>query len=80
MNYDFIIDTKTQKLISMAKQFNKQNAVYPQIVERLIEQKYTVKQELSISRQRDKKPQEFEEYDTYCEACKQYAKELLGIE
>ena len=79
MEYNFIITNEMQKLISMAKQFGREEQAKPKIIEELIAQRYTIRQELSIQRQRDVKPQEYEEYNNYCEACKSYAKELLGL-
>lgn len=40
-----------------------------------IRKKYTINDELAILRQRDSKPQEFEEYNTYVENCKAKYKE-----
>ena len=42
-----------------------------------IRQKYSVNQELAILRQRDTKPEEFTEYNTYVEQCKAEVKEEL---
>lgn len=53
--------------------------VYPKLVRDLINEKYSIYDELAIQRQRDTKPLEFEEYNNYCEQCKQEAKELLNI-
>lgn len=47
---------------------------YEERVEQLIREKYNVNQELAIQRQRETKPNEFEEYFTYCEECKAKAK------
>ena len=80
MEYNFIITDEMNTLIKLAKLNNAGELVKPQIVESFIAQRYTIRQELSIQRQRDVKPQEYEEYNNYCEACKSYAKELLGIE
>ena len=52
---------------------------YPQLVENKIRKKYSVSAELAILRQRDTKPEEFAEYNTYCEQCKAQAKTELGI-
>ena len=79
MEYNFIITDEMKTLIKLAKLNNAGELVKPQIVESLIAQRYTIRQELSIQRQRDTKPQEYEEYNSYCEACKSYAKELLGL-
>ena len=67
------------KKIELAKHFNKQKELYPEIVESLIRERYTISQELAIHRQRDTKPSEFAEYNTFCEDCKALAKEMLGI-
>ena len=53
--------------------------VYGQEVDRLIRRRYTLSQELAIMRQRDKKPEEWEAYNAYCEECKAEAKkEVYG--
>ena len=39
-----------------------------------IRERYTIDQEFAILRQRDTKPEEFAEYDKYCEECKARAK------
>ena len=79
MEYNFIITDEMKSLIKLAKLNNAGELVKPQIVESLIAQRYTIRQELSIQRQRDVKPLEYEEYNSYCEVCKTYAKELLGL-
>lgn len=50
---------------------------YEERVEQLIRERYTANQELAIQRQRETKPDEFEEYFTYCEECKAFAKNGL---
>ena len=40
----------------------------------LIREKYSLNDELAILRQRDTKPDEFAEYNTYVEQCKEEAK------
>ena len=52
---------------------------YPQLVESKIRKKYSVSAELAILRQRDTKPEEFTEYNNFCEQCKAQAKTELGI-
>ncbi len=44
-----------------------------------IRKKYTLDQELSVQRQRDTKPEEFQEYFEYCEECKEKVKEALNV-
>ena len=52
---------------------------YPQLVEKYIREKYTLSAELAILRQRDTKPEEFNEYNAYAESCKERAKnEIYG--
>ena len=43
---------------------------YKQKVSCLIREKYSIDDEIAIIRQRDTKPEEFAEYNTYCEECK----------
>ena len=50
---------------------------YEERVVELIREKYTIDDELAILRQRDSKPNEFAEYNEYCEKCKATAKEEL---
>lgn len=48
---------------------------YEERVVELIRLRYSIDAELAIQRQRDSKPEEFAEYNTYCEVCKIQAKE-----
>lgn len=52
---------------------------YPQLVEKKIRTKYSVSAELAILRQRNSKPEEFAEYNAFCELCKAEAKNELNI-
>lgn len=52
---------------------------YEQQVVALIREKYTSDDETALLRQRDTKPEEFEEYFAYCEECKKTVKQKLGI-
>ena len=47
---------------------------YPILVEKYIREKYSLSDELAILRQRDTKPEEFNEYNVYAEECKKIAK------
>jgi len=67
------------KKIQLAIKFGKQEELYPELVEELIRQRYNISQELAIHRQRDTKPTEFAEYNSYCEECKATAKRILKI-
>lgn len=44
-----------------------------------IREKYSLQQEQALARQKDSKPEKWEEYYDYCEECKKKAKEQLGI-
>ena len=54
-----------------------QQMSYSTTVSSLIRKRYSVNDELAILRQRDSKPDEFAEYNTYCEQCKAKAKSLI---
>lgn len=57
----------------------KENSInYEQLVISKIREKYTIDQELAILRQRDTKPEEFAEYNTYVEQCKTESKEVAN--
>lgn len=55
----------------------KDEIVYKEQVEALIRERYTVSDELAILRQRNTKPDEFAEYNVFCEECKAKAKGLI---
>lgn len=48
-------------------------------VNRLIRQRYTASQEFAILRQRDDKPDEWQEYFDYCEWCKSEIKRIHNL-
>ena len=48
--------------------------LYPNLVSRLIRERYSVDDEMAILRQRDTKPEEYEAYNAFCEECKARAK------
>ena len=50
---------------------------YDQLVSDLIRERYTVDQELAINRQRDTKPEEFQEYFDFFYYCKHKAHENI---
>lgn len=58
------------------EEFNKHisESTYPQRVEALIRERYSVSDEIAIIRQKDTKPVEYDEYYSYCEECKRKAK------
>lgn len=63
----------------LAKKNNKLESLYHQRVVELIRKKYSINEELSILRKRDSNKAEFEEYDSFVEACKIEAKEESGL-
>ncbi len=75
-----IRDEKLQKKVDMTKGTDLAPRVYGELVEHFIEQRYNVKQEIAINRQRDEKPTQWQEYNAYCEECKRVAKEVLEID
>lgn len=54
-------------------------SLYENEIARKIRRKYTVNQELALLRQRDTKPQEFEEYNAFVEKCKAEVREEMGM-
>ena len=48
-----------------------------EIIGALVSQKYKFQDEIAILRQKDRKPEEYEEYDNYVENCKNLVKEWL---
>ena len=65
--------------IRLSKLNHTEQEDYVSEVERLIRKRYSISAELAILRQRDTKPEEFTEYNTYVEQCKSKIKEELGI-
>ncbi len=49
---------------------------YSTLVDMFIRSKYSVSDELAIQRQRETKPEEYQEYYAFCEECKAKAKAL----
>ena len=54
------------------------NVTYEQYIVYLIRKRYTQNDEFAILRQKDRKPDEYAEYDAYCEQCKAQAKTLFN--
>ena len=48
--------------------------LYPNLVSRLIRERYSIDDEMAILRQRYTKPEEYEAYNAFCEECKAKAK------
>lgn len=53
---------------------------YEERVVELIRLRYDINEELAILRQRDSKPEEFAEYNAYCEECKTIARVEFGLQ
>lgn len=68
-----------KKEIELAIKNGVADKVYPNLVQELINEKYSIYDELALLRQRNTKKAEFNAYNTYCEECKAKAKELLGL-
>ena len=54
------------------------NMTYKKYIEYLIRKRYTQNDEFAILRQKDRKPDEYAEYDAYCEQCKAQAKAIFN--
>lgn len=72
------------KHLNLAKKNRESNPesfarLYDSLVESKIRKRYTVSQELSILRQKSRKPEEFAEYDAFAEQCKSEAKHELDM-
>ena len=66
---------KTQDLqLLLQKQEKERIDNYKKSIVKLIRQRYSLNDELAIQRQKDTKPNEFAEYNAYCEQCKQQVK------
>ena len=48
--------------------------LYPNLVSRLIRERYSIDDEMAILRQRNEKPDEYQAYFAFCEECKAKAK------
>lgn len=70
----------TQTEINLAIKNGVAQDVYPQLVQELINDKYSIFDEIAILRQRSTKKAEFNEYNAYCEECKARAKQMLELE
>lgn len=62
---------------TLADKNGTKSEVYGQTVDSLIRNRYSLWDELAILRQRDEKPEEWAEYNAYCEECKAKAKEHI---
>lgn len=69
--------TDNEILKTLAEMNGTTAETYSGEVERLIRKRYTLTQELALHRQRDTKPEEWAEYNAYCEECKKIAKAVF---
>lgn len=70
----------TQTEINLAIKNGVAQDVYPTLVQELINEKYSIFDEIALLRQRSVKKAEFNEYNAYCEECKARAKQMLELE
>ena len=68
----------TKKQIKLAILNGKEQLVYEELIIKLIRERYSLNQELAILRQRDTKPNEFSEYNSFVEECKAQAKTIIN--
>ena len=52
---------------------------YKNRIVELIKERYSTDDEIAVLRQRESKPDEFDEYNAYVEGCKAQAREELGL-
>lgn len=65
--------------INLARLNGTAERLYPVLVTEKLRKYYSLDAELAILRQRDDKPDEFEEYNACAERCKQEAREELEL-
>ena len=67
-----------RKDIKIANNAYLNNMTYDKYIVYLIRKRYTQDDEFAILRQKDRKPDEYAEYDAYCEQCKAQAKAIFN--
>lgn len=55
-----------------------QSIPYDDAVDAEIRKRYSISQEFAVLRQKDEKPEEYNEYFNYCEACKLFVKSKIS--
>ena len=73
IDYSYINGVYT-KIVNQIENNSEQAVSYEQKVIELIRQRYSIDEELAIQRQKDTKPDKFQQYFDYCEQCKTEAK------
>ena len=69
----------TKQQIALARKNGTIDALYEQMVDKLIRKRYSVSNEFAILRQKDTKPADFATYNRYVESCKVEARTILGL-
>ena len=64
--------------IKIAKKNGTLGKLRGDLVNAEIRKQYSVSEELAILRQKDEKPEEYEEYNVYAEACKKMVADILA--
>lgn len=81
----FILDENKRKSIHIMNAVSQELGYMPDmesydsLVLIKIRERYSISEELAISRQKETKPEEFVDYYDYCEQCKLDAKKELGL-
>lgn len=70
-------ESRYNNRITAEKEYVK-NLEYKTKIDKLIRQRYSINDEIAILRQRECKPEEYAEYNAYCEQCKAQAKSELA--
>ena len=73
ITYPIVLE-ESENISNVEQEVITDTRTYEQKVVDFIRKRYTIDQELAIQRQRYTKPEEFVEYDAYCEQCKLLAK------
>ena len=63
--------------LQLAKLNGKESQLYDKLTLKFIRQRYSLSQELALNRQQSKKPEQWQEFDDYCEECKSRARLLV---
>lgn len=56
-----------------------QSMSYGELVNLFVRERYSLSEEIALGKQKERKPEEHQRYDDYCEECKVRAKRVLGI-
>ena len=63
--------------LQLAKLNGKESQLYDKLTLKFIRQRYSLSQELALNRQQSKKPEQWQEFDDYCEERKSRARLLV---